>query len=229
MAQLPLKHALPSFSISELASHTKLACDCSAFSSGIIDCQRLRRNFRFQRKFNLRFGLLIDPKLRVSCRVQDNRTPKDGEEPPESLFTKELKRRGLNPTSLLEASNEKVYEDDTKIKKEDIDLARKNTVSTEFGRSLYYQREQSMVLNSEGIEGLIPRAKLLLTLGGTFFLGLWPLILVIIAFFSALYLYFGPTFIHEASTTHITPSNYIDPYALLEEERISSNYIDLYQ
>ena len=36
-------------------------------------------------------------------------------------------------------------------------------------------------------QGLIPRAKLLLTLGGTFFLGFWPLILITVAFFSSLY------------------------------------------
>lgn len=36
-------------------------------------------------------------------------------------------------------------------------------------------------------QGLIPRAKLLLTIGGAFFLGFWPLILIIVASFSALY------------------------------------------
>lgn len=36
-------------------------------------------------------------------------------------------------------------------------------------------------------QGLIPRAKLLLTIGGTFFLGFGPLILIIVATFSALY------------------------------------------
>jgi len=36
-------------------------------------------------------------------------------------------------------------------------------------------------------QGLVPRAKLLLTLGGTFFLAFGPLILITVAFFSALY------------------------------------------
>ncbi|KAL0356946.1 UNVERIFIED_CONTAM: hypothetical protein Scaly_1380300 [Sesamum calycinum] len=70
------------------------------------------------------------------------------------------------------------------------------------------------------IKGLIPRAKLLLTLGGTFFLGFWPLILVTVASFSALYLYFGPEFVHDGSKAPISPPQYVDPYALLEEERI---------
>ncbi|CAJ1977309.1 unnamed protein product [Sphenostylis stenocarpa] len=90
--------------------------------------------------------------------------------------------------------------------------------------------------------GLIPRAKLLLTIGGTFFLGFGPLILIIVATFSALYFwiqrsdvfemaldlilslllqYFGPTFVHDASKMAISPPQYVDPYALLEDERIS--------
>lgn len=78
-----------------------------------------------------------------------------------------------------------------------------------------------MALNSEGLEGLVPRAKLLLTTGGTFFLGFGPLILATIAFFSVVYLYFGPSFIHDGSKTPTSPQQYIDPYALLEDERIS--------
>lgn len=37
-------------------------------------------------------------------------------------------------------------------------------------------------------QGLIPRAKLLLTIGGTFFLGFWPLILITIGFILCLYI-----------------------------------------
>lgn len=44
-------------------------------------------------------------------------------------------------------------------------------------------------------QGLIPRARLLLTIGGTFFLGFGPLILVTVAFFSALYFVSSPFFI----------------------------------
>lgn len=38
------------------------------------------------------------------------------------------------------------------------------------------------------MQGLVPRAKLLLTIGGTFFWGFWPLVLITVAFFAALYL-----------------------------------------
>ncbi len=78
-----------------------------------------------------------------------------------------------------------------------------------------------MALNSEGLEGLIPRAKVLLTIGGTFFLGFGPLILITVAFFCALYFYFGPTFVHDGSEPPIIPPQYMDPNELLEDERIS--------
>ncbi|XP_030522851.1 uncharacterized protein LOC115735634 isoform X1 [Rhodamnia argentea] len=156
----------------------------------------------------------------VSCKVQDRdgKGNGNGEEPPESLFMKELKRRGMTPTSLLEDTKKSTYGNELE---EERGFSKRNAVSTEPGNSLTNQREQSMALNSEGLEGLIPRAKLLLTLGGTFFLGFWPLILITVASFCALYLYFGPTFVHDASKVQVSPPQYVDPYALLEDERIS--------
>ncbi|CAB4321074.1 unnamed protein product [Prunus armeniaca] len=143
------------------------------------------------------------------------------EEPPESLFMKELRRRGMTPTSLLEEKERIEYGANDEMGKEDRGFSTRNAVSTEIEKSLANQRERSMQLNSEGLEGLIPRARLLLTIGGTFFLGFWPLILITVALFSALYLYFGSTFIHDGSSSPISPPQYIDPYELLEDERIS--------
>ncbi|KAJ6385562.1 hypothetical protein OIU77_028696 [Salix suchowensis] len=162
--------------------------------------------------------------VKVFCSVQEeDNNQRNGEEPTESLFMKELKRRGMNPTSLLEETNRGNYgvEDEMKIGEEDRGFSKRNSVSTELDKSLSNQRERSMALNSEGLEGLIPRAKLLLTLGGTFFLGFWPLILITVALFSCLYFYFGPSFIHDGSNASISPPPYIDPYELLEDERIS--------
>ncbi|XVF44946.1 hypothetical protein PTKIN_Ptkin02bG0163900 [Pterospermum kingtungense] len=160
---------------------------------------------------------------RIYCATQEGDNKSNGEEPPESLFMKELKRRGMTPTSLLEETKKANYglDEEIEVGEEAGSFSKRNAVSTEFEKSLYNQRERSMALNSEGLEGLVPRAKLLLTTGGTFFLGFWPLILATIAFFSAVYLYFGPSFIHDASKTPISPPQYIDPYALLEDERIS--------
>lgn len=129
----------------------------------------------------------------------------------------------MTPTSLLEEKKRNNYglENEINLEEEDRGFSNRNAVSTELEKSLSNQRERSMALNSEGLEGLIPRAKLLLTTGATFFLAFWPLILIAIAFFTALYLYFGSTFVHDGSSTPISPPQYIDPYALLEEERIS--------
>lgn len=126
----------------------------------------------------------------------------------------------MTPTSLLEESNRSYVDDEIRFKEEDGGFSNRNAVSTDLEKSLLNQRERSMSLNSEGLEGLFPRAKVLLTLGGTFFLAFWPLILVTIASFAALYLYFGPTFVHDGQD-HVALPQYIDPYTLLEDERIS--------
>ncbi|KAK9134162.1 hypothetical protein Syun_013492 [Stephania yunnanensis] len=161
-------------------------------------------------------------RVKIRCRNQDGgESESNGDEPPESLFMKELKRRGMNPTSLLDDRNRKVLDGELNFKEDDRGSLNRNTVSTEVEKNLYNQRERSMALNSEGLEGLIPRARLLLTLGGTFFLAFWPLILITVAFFSALYFYFGPSFVHDATKMSISAPPYIDPYQLMEDERLS--------
>ncbi|KAJ4824345.1 hypothetical protein Tsubulata_004308 [Turnera subulata] len=161
--------------------------------------------------------------FRIFCSSKEDSQGK-GEEPPESLFMKELKRRGMTPTSLLEDTNRGNYgvPDELKVREEERGgFSNRNAVSTELDQGLSNQRERSMALNSEGLEGLIPRAKLLLSLGGTFFLGFWPLILITSACFYALYLYFGESFVHDGSNMALSPPQYVDPYELLEDERIS--------
>lgn len=178
---------------------------------GLICCDS-RRIIKFRSK------LLINGRFVVSCKAQNTEDNESkGEEPTESLFMKELKRRGMTPTSLLEEtrSTNIIY------KEEDGGFSNRNAVSTDLEKSLANQRERSMELNSEGLEGLIPRAKILLTLGGSFFLAFWPLILVTVASFSAVYIYFGPKFLHDASTRQVYLPQYVDPYALLEDQRIS--------
>ncbi|KMT01007.1 hypothetical protein BVRB_9g222680 [Beta vulgaris subsp. vulgaris] len=160
---------------------------------------------------------------RVFCNLQDGDdrpTNSSNNEPPESLFMKELRRRGISPTSLLEESNRSTVEEEIIEDGADRLFSKRNAVATDSDKSLTNQREQSMALNSEGLEGLIPRAKLLLTLGGTFFLAFWPLILVTVGSFAALYLYFGSTFVHIGGKNAVDPPPYIDPYVLLQEERI---------
>ncbi|XP_051146659.1 uncharacterized protein LOC127262161 [Andrographis paniculata] len=174
-----------------------------------------RRLVRLQKS-----GTALDRRrFRVSCERESGDNQSNREEPPESLFSKELRRRGMTGDSSAE---DKSRSTGTKYREEDggWNYSRRNGVTTDGETNISGQREKSMALNSEGLEGLIPRAKLLLTLGGTFFLGFWPLILVTVASFSALYLYFGPEFVHDGSTSTRAPPQYIDPYELLDEERI---------
>ncbi|KAL4581086.1 hypothetical protein LXL04_017295 [Taraxacum kok-saghyz] len=177
-------------------------------------CYDGRRIIKFRSK------LLINRRFTVSCKAQDTEDNESkGEEPTESLFMKELKRRGMTPTSLLEETRS--TPENIIYKEEDGGFSNRNAVSTDLEKTLSNQRDRSMALNSEGLEGLIPRAKLLLTLGGTYFLAFWPLIFVTVASFSAVYIYFGPKFVHDANTRQVYLPQYVDPYALLEDERIS--------
>lgn len=86
---------------------------------------------------------------------------------------------------------------------------------------LNQQREQ-------GNKGLVPRAKLLLSLGGTFSLAFGPLIIVTVSLFAGLYLYFGQSFVHDGSKKPVAPPPYIDPYELLEDDMISRPSLDVF-
>lgn len=67
---------------------------------------------------------------------------------------KELRKRGMTPTSLLEETKRSNYgpDNETDLKEEDRGFSNRNAVSTELEKSLSNQRERSMTLNSEGLE-----------------------------------------------------------------------------
>uniref|UniRef100_A0A5B6ZZP8 Tubulin alpha-6 chain n=1 Tax=Davidia involucrata TaxID=16924 RepID=A0A5B6ZZP8_DAVIN len=212
-----LKSSLSPFSVSQSKYRRKPSCFSSEFNSKTLGKKILKFRSNCSSKF-----FINEKRFRVYCKLQEGDSQSNAEEPPESLFMKELRKRGMTPSSLLEESNRSIYGDEEiKLKEEDGGFSKRNAVSTDIGKSLSNQRERSMALNSEGLEGLIPRGRLLLTLGGTFFLGFGPSILITVAFFSALYFYFGETFVHDGNRTPIAPPQYIDPYALLEDERLS--------
>ncbi|KAL7002923.1 hypothetical protein U1Q18_004081 [Sarracenia purpurea var. burkii] len=176
-----VKSSLSPFSVSQSNSRRKLCRFFPEFKSQ----RRSGKVLSFQSHRSTKFSTYRN--FRVACKLQQDDNQSNGEERPESLFMKELKRRGMTPTSLLEESNRNIYGDEgIKFKEEEGGYSKRNAVSTDYEKSLSNQRERSMALNSEGLEGLIPRAKLLLSIGGTFFLGFWPLILVTIALFVAL-------------------------------------------
>lgn len=78
------------------------------------------------------------------------------------------------------------------------------------------QLEKSRALNSEGLEGLIPRGSVLIRLGLSFTLAFGPFILAVALAFGGLYAVFGDAFIH-SGTAGAGPPPYIDPDLLLNE------------
>ncbi|URD97611.1 hypothetical protein MUK42_32061 [Musa troglodytarum] len=112
----------------------------------------------------LRFRLLAPLPRRVSavplrCRLQKNGDEPNGEDLPESLFMKELKRRGMNPTSLLEDSDGGTI-GSSESREEISNSADRRRGQTKwndvawaaFDKATSNQRERSMSLNSEGLE-----------------------------------------------------------------------------
>ncbi|XP_022991987.1 uncharacterized protein LOC111488465 isoform X2 [Cucurbita maxima] len=111
-----------------------------------------RRSVRFHgRRRSLRYGCVCR-RLSFRCAAQDSHKESNGEEPPESLFMKELKKRGITPTSLLEDTKSTEFELGGETTGENIDFSGTSAVSTEVSKSLSNQRERSMQLNSEGLE-----------------------------------------------------------------------------
>eukprot|EP00250_Pteridium_aquilinum_P005754 c15805_g1_i2 orf=229-876(-) len=156
--------------------------------------------------------------------IQSSLPDNPGEEPPETLFMKELKRRGLSQAAKDDESRSGLGTE-TKVDTNEVNSALKeaqarNSIPLFDERRQSDQRKQSMALNSEGLEGLIPRARALLSLGGSFFLVFWPLILSSVTLFAALYFYYGPIFLHSGHGVEEKERPYVDPYELLENERI---------
>ncbi|EFJ53012.1 hypothetical protein VOLCADRAFT_85849 [Volvox carteri f. nagariensis] len=81
------------------------------------------------------------------------------------------------------------------------------------------QRQKSMDLVNEGLEGLIPRAKVLLQLGGSVFLGFLPFMIVFSLLFTGVYSVFGTNFVH-GGREMMSPPTYIDPERLLSEPTV---------
>ncbi|PNW72977.1 hypothetical protein CHLRE_14g614000v5 [Chlamydomonas reinhardtii] len=81
------------------------------------------------------------------------------------------------------------------------------------------QRQRSMDMVTEGLEGLPGRAKLLLQLGGSVFLGFLPFMLAFSLLFTGVFFVFGDNFLHGGRPA-VSPPRYIDPEALLSEPTV---------
>ncbi|KAF7142569.1 hypothetical protein RHSIM_Rhsim05G0093200 [Rhododendron simsii] len=189
-----------------------------------------------------------------------------GEELPESLFMKELKKRGMTPISLLEESNRSIFwDDEMNFKEEERGYSKRNAVTTDYEKGLYAESEPSTALNSGlkvgtffCIKGLdspiwtfaIPRRNVLLNILAVDLHNSGILLCSILScdvmgishdhgsyevcnlevlsrrncgpevyFFDLDVEYCGSAFVHDGSA--ITLPQYVDPYALLEDEMIS--------
>ncbi|XP_019426867.1 PREDICTED: uncharacterized protein LOC109341919 [Lupinus angustifolius] len=90
---------------------------------------------------------------RVFYQSQDANNQNNGEEPPESLFMKELRRRGMSPTLLEDYKQDNLgLDEEVYVNEENRSFPDRKSVATDVKRSLYNQREQSIALNSEGLE-----------------------------------------------------------------------------
>lgn len=125
----------------------------------------------------------------------------DGSESTEQMFERELKKRGLKfqDGQLVQKDGSPVEEE----KRSFPSFRRPEQDRNQF--SATGQLERSRQLNSEGLEGLIPRVSQLVQLGGTFWLTFWPFIAAIAASFAALYLFTGSGFIHNGELRMAIP------------------------
>ena len=79
------------------------------------------------------------------------------------------------------------------------------------------QLQKSRELNSEGLEGFVPRASELLKLAASLTLSFGPWILAVVAVFSFIYGSFGDSFVHGGDPSLKPPPMY-DPDTLLAED-----------
>ena len=94
----------------------------------------------------------------------------------ESAFAKELRTRGISSPDDIKEERSNTRTQQAAPNRKDADAKQDMA-----------QLERSRKLNSEGIEGLFPRASVLLRIGVTFFLGFWPIGLLIAGIFFGLW------------------------------------------
>lgn len=132
----------------------------------------------------------------------------DQAESPESLFAKELNRRGIDKSKLGNAEDRQGQPSSSKGPSPAPQFAQ--------NREEGGQLQRSRKLNSEGLEGLIPRVSSLAQLGGSIFLAFLPAVAVISLLFSAIYFVYGQDFVHGGDHRRSAPPPYLDPFDLLD-------------
>lgn len=137
----------------------------------------------------------------------------------ESMFAEEIKRRGLDSVDMADIGRDsKGAATSTSTSKSPFQSATK-TRTADTNVSGGDQRQRSIALVNEGLEGLIPRASELLKLGGSVFLAFVPFILAISLAFGGIYALFGEHFVHGGDSSYSRPA-YLDPETLLSEPTV---------
>ncbi|KAK9862925.1 hypothetical protein WJX84_003937 [Apatococcus fuscideae] len=155
------------------------------------------------------------PKRRKLCTpraAEDNKHSEQSDESTESLFMKELRRRGYQNSDGTNKKGDSSRGPATSTSAPDRPPIMRGRPANNPPRS---QLDVSRQLNSEGLEGLPGRASVLLRLGLTFFLGFAPFILVVGLLFGGIYLFEGSRFIHGGRPGQMP--EYINPDILLAE------------
>lgn len=135
------------------------------------------------------------------------------------MFAEEIKRRGLDSVDMADIGRDsKGAATSTSTSKSPFQSATK-TRTADTNVSGGDQRQRSIALVNEGLEGLIPRASELLKLGGSVFLAFVPFILAISLAFGGIYALFGEHFVHGGDSSYSRPA-YIDPETLLSEPTV---------
>ncbi|XLR43608.1 hypothetical protein HN51_027654 [Arachis hypogaea] len=103
-----------------------------------------------------------------------------------------IEEEGMTPTSLLEdyKQGNSGVDEEVVVNEQDRGLLRRNVVSTDVERSLKNPHNRRILFNS--------------------LLEVDDLVCTVLQ-------YFGPTFVHDASKMSLSPPQYVDPYALLED------------
>lgn len=136
-------------------------------------------------------GRWLTPFLRDLC------TGGDTDDDVSALFKKELQRRNISSVDELDQ------------KSSSRDSARAGVSPPPFfagtaTEEVPPQLARSRALNSEGLEGLIPRATELIKLGGAFFLAFGPFIIAVALSFTAIYAVSGNYCVLQLDATHQT-------------------------
>lgn len=150
-----------------------------------------------------------------TIRAEQPRQGDSGTESTESLFAKEVRKRGISKSTSRVGQTYKQETDDVG-----------GSGAEQPPRLSKEQQEWAQRVNSDGFEGLVPRATELVKLGGSFFLAFAPFLIGVTVAAAIFFLVFGDAFIH-GGVQGSGPPPYVDPDELLRMEAVGDPMVPL--